>query len=76
MNDFCIRLTNLPGKDYYKGDENILKIKLWCQITDIIRRQVLKNIDKEQKIDFLDKKYQIFDITFGKNNVNKADLLI
>lgn len=30
MNDFCIRLSNLPDSDFYEGDENILKIKLWC----------------------------------------------
>ena len=37
MNDFCIRLDNLPSFDYYKGDENAFKIKIWCHINDIIR---------------------------------------
>ena len=30
MNDFCIRLENLPDFDYYGGNENVLKMKLWC----------------------------------------------
>ena len=38
MNDFCVRLMNLPEPDFYEGDENVLKIKIWCQITDIIRK--------------------------------------
>ena len=30
MNDFCVRLSNLPDFDYYNGDENVFKIKIWC----------------------------------------------
>jgi hypothetical protein len=32
MNDFCVRIENLPDFDFYGGDENILKIKLWIKI--------------------------------------------
>jgi hypothetical protein len=57
MNDFCIRLENLPDFDYYNGDENVLKMKLWCQIHEIIKMQVLedqKGTEDDQSFDFDD----------------------
>jgi len=32
MNDFCVRIENLPGVDYHGGKQDILKIKLWYDI--------------------------------------------
>ena len=79
MNDFCIRLENLPDFDYYNGDENVLKMKLWCHIHEIIKMQVLedqKDTEEDQSFDFDDLKYRIADITFGKDNVEEAEILV
>ena len=36
MNDFCIRLENMPNQNFYNNDENILRMKLWKKIYEII----------------------------------------
>jgi hypothetical protein len=36
MNDFSIRIENLPGIEYHDGDETILKMKLWCHTNNVI----------------------------------------
>ena len=36
MNDFSVRIENLPGLNYHEGDETILKMKLWCHVNNII----------------------------------------
>ena len=36
MNDFSVRIENLPGFQYHEGDENVLKMKLWCHINYVI----------------------------------------
>jgi hypothetical protein len=38
MNDFCVRLENMPDFDYHLGDENVLKIKMWCHLTNVIKK--------------------------------------
>lgn len=38
MNDFSIRIENMPGFDYYLGDETVLKLKLWCHINTVIQK--------------------------------------
>ena len=37
MNDFCIRLENLPEFDFYKGDESLFKIKIWLYVNEVIK---------------------------------------
>jgi len=36
MNDFTIRIENMPGFEYHQGDEIVLKMKLWCHINYVI----------------------------------------
>ena len=37
MNDFSVRIENMPDFEYYLGDESILKIKLWRDINNVIK---------------------------------------
>ena len=36
MNDFSVRIENLPGFEYHQGDETVLKMKLFCHINYVI----------------------------------------
>ena len=36
MNDFCVRIENLPGFEYHFGKKNILKFKLWHEIENML----------------------------------------
>lgn len=38
MNDFCVRIENLPDFDYHKGDKNIFKFKLWNDIENMLNK--------------------------------------
>jgi hypothetical protein len=38
MNDFSVRIENLPGFDYHLGDETILKMRLWSHINNVIQK--------------------------------------
>jgi hypothetical protein len=40
MNDFTIRIENMPSFDYHLGDENILKMKIWCHINYVVQKQL------------------------------------
>ena len=58
MNDFSVRIENLPGFDYHFGDETILKMKLWCHINNVVQNQIInENQEKNLKINHLDSKY-------------------
>lgn len=37
MIDFSMMLANLPDDEYFYGDEDILRIRLWCQMEDILK---------------------------------------
>ena len=36
MNDFSVRIENMPEFGYYRGDETVLKMKLWCHINYVV----------------------------------------
>ena len=40
MNDFCVRIENLPEFAYYQGDETVLKLKLWGHINNVVKNQI------------------------------------
>ena len=40
MNDFSVRIENMPGFEYHRGDETTLKMKLWCHINFVIQKQL------------------------------------
>ena len=43
MDDFTIRISNLPENEFYKGDLDNLKIKIWCHINLIINEDNEEN---------------------------------
>lgn len=36
MNDFCVRIENMPEFEYYRGDEKVLKMKIWCHVNKVV----------------------------------------
>jgi len=58
MNDFTIRIENMPSFDYHLGDENILKMKIWCHINYVVQKQLkYENKNSDLQINYEDSKY-------------------
>ena len=43
MDDFSVRISNLPENEFYEGNLDYLKIKIWCQINRIINEDNEEN---------------------------------
>jgi hypothetical protein len=43
MNDFSIRIENLPDPDSYSGNEFILKLQIWYQIMKVLHMQLIND---------------------------------
>jgi len=72
MNDFCLKFVNMPQDAYFEANQQVLKAKLWRQMTDI-----LEAMAEEQGIEFNinDPRFQIVDINFAATDLRDVEIL-
>lgn len=73
MIDFTMMLGNLPDDEYFYGDEDILRIRLWCQAEDILKNMAIR--EGYFFGDFSGTQFQISDITFARSTMTEANIL-
>ena len=74
--DFTVTLTNLPYDDFFNGNDDLLRVRLWNQIEALLRDQAKKE-DPELDEAVYDKenRFLISDITFARKFNAQAEFL-
>ena len=69
MIDFGLQFKNLPYDEYFDGDPDIMKAKLWAQLEEVMRDHM--GIDEGSAMDTYD--FKIVDINFANRDVKHMD---
>ena len=73
MTDFSVMLENLPADSYFNGDENVMRVRLWHQIENILMNEGLENDPSITSFDT--SVFQLVDITFARSTTAEASAL-
>ena len=77
MDDFAIRVKNLPKDSEYGDKEDILKAYLWSHFSDLLKNdEKLDGEFDDLNIDNTPVSCEIADITFGKQKIEHTSKLI
>ena len=71
--DFSLTFRKLPKDHFSLGDEDLLRAKLWHQITKIMEQQYAKENGPDKVMDPV--KYSIVDINFARKDNRKVEAL-